>query len=71
MNTGTPRRRAKPWSTWSVPMQKQPIATSFFASARTSAVSWVLERIPITCAGRTAATSSSPVSARGWVSTFP
>src|SRR5437763_10280496 len=35
-------------STWFVPMQKQPTAMRFFASARTRAVSLVLERMPRT-----------------------
>jgi len=52
LNTGTPRSAAASRSTWLVPMQKQPIAVSLGACARTSAVRCVREfvarqRLPV------------------------
>ena len=50
LNTGIPRSAAASRSTWSVPMQKQPIAISRRPPDSTSAVSLVRDRIPTMCA---------------------
>src|SRR5471032_1766543 len=47
LNTAMPRSRAALRSTWLVPMQKQPTATSFLAWSKISSVSCVRERIPM------------------------
>ena len=47
LKTGMPRPRAACRSIWLVPMQKAPIADELgCACCRTSAVSWVRERMP-------------------------
>ena len=46
LNTATPRLVAAARSTWLVPMQKQPTATSLRAASKMSSVSWVRERMP-------------------------
>lgn len=48
LKTAIPCAAAYCRSTWFVPMQKQPMETRFLASARTRALSFVLERIPMT-----------------------
>ncbi len=69
LNTGTPRWPAASRSTWFVPMQKAPSASSRRASARTRAVTRVLLRMPRTCTSRIFSTSSSSARAPGDVST--
>ncbi|KAG0735130.1 hypothetical protein G6F46_015799 [Rhizopus delemar] len=58
-----PASSAASRSTWLVPMQKQPTAISRLASASTSALSWVRERMPTMCASAMRAFSSSSGSA--------
>jgi hypothetical protein len=48
LKTQIPCEAAYLRSTWFVPMQKQPTTMRFLASARTRAVSLVLERMPRT-----------------------
>ena len=46
LNTATPCPAAEGRSIWLVPMQNAPIARSRGAAASTSAVTWVVERMP-------------------------
>lgn len=52
LNTGIPRFAAASRSTSFVPIQKQPIATSFSAALITSSVRWVRDRRPMKWASR-------------------
>ena len=71
LNTATPCSRAASRSIWLVPMQKAPTATSLGAASKTSAVSWVRERMPRKCTSAIFFLSSSsgraPASASTWV----
>ena len=69
LNTAMPRAAAAIRSIWLVPMQKAPMASSSSASARTSSVTWVPERMPSRSASATSFFSSSVVAARSHTST--
>ncbi|GJD92812.1 hypothetical protein BHAOGJBA_6374 [Methylobacterium hispanicum] len=65
LKTGMPRPRAAGRSTWLVPTEKQPTASSRSAAANAASSSWVRERMPRMCTPRSAACSASRSSAFG------
>ena len=63
LNVAMPRDAASARSIWLVPMQYAPMATRSEACASTSAVTWVLDRMPSTCTPARASMSSDSSSA--------
>ena len=69
LNTGMPRRAASAIATWSVPTEKQPMASIRPACARWRSRTLVRDRTPSTCDAAITSQSSSPSRARGMTST--
>jgi hypothetical protein len=70
LKTGMPRWAAGASSTWSVPMQKQPMAISRSAASSTRRVTRVRERMPRRCTPPIRRRSSSSARAPGSRVTF-
>jgi len=70
LKTGTPAAAAADRSTWSVPMQKAPIAINRGAALTAAALTDVLDRIPSRCTSPMRAISSSSSRARPSSSTW-
>ncbi len=69
LNTGMPRLAASWIDTWSVPTDRQPIASIRRACFRCSSRTFVRDRTPRMCDASITARSSSPSMARGMTST--
>jgi hypothetical protein len=63
LNTATPEAAAAARSIWLVPMQKAPTAARPGRRRRTSAVTWVFDRMPSTSTPSSAAARSASSSA--------